>query len=425
MKKRIKLGIFIDGEFIPSYSGAANRFHYLSRYLQKTGEVDVTIFLGDRGWCDLELIAKENFKTIIFSTKDFYGNFELLTAYVKKEKIDVLQFDSIEQLLLQGLPLAKRLDIRLVLEAHYDFVSVGEKIGLSKKAIKEKVKLQKLIGKVVDGFICLSFEEKESFIKKLGIPEERLVVIPSGVDVHEISSDCFDPHSKTLVFLGNLFFGPNTEAVEAIAIKIFPKLESYGYSVLIGGDVPEEVRKKYERKNFRFTGPIPDLNTLFRGALFALAPIFHGPGMRIKILNYLAAGLPVITTSEGAKGFPNKNILIIEDNIEKYPDLILSKSADVRVLPAQAKVGSDYVRENLCWENIAKNVVGFYTKILEKQVVIRSTNDALPRDMKITEPAWLQEALFRGRFKGLAPKVTGVNAVVIIGGEVEPVKTSK
>ena len=57
MKKKIKLAVFVDGDFIPSYDGASNRFHYLSRYLSKQG-IDLTIFHGYRGWSNISLIKK-------------------------------------------------------------------------------------------------------------------------------------------------------------------------------------------------------------------------------------------------------------------------------------------------------------------------------------------------------------------------------
>jgi hypothetical protein len=53
LSKTKKVAIFVDGEFIPSFSGATNRFHYLSRALQKFTDTEVVIILCDRGWSDI------------------------------------------------------------------------------------------------------------------------------------------------------------------------------------------------------------------------------------------------------------------------------------------------------------------------------------------------------------------------------------
>ena len=81
--KKIRLGVFVDGDFIPSFDGAANRFHYLSRALLWAG-VEVVIFHGYRGWSDLKLIKKEKIKTYIFPIECYYNNLELIASIIKK-----------------------------------------------------------------------------------------------------------------------------------------------------------------------------------------------------------------------------------------------------------------------------------------------------------------------------------------------------
>src|SRR3989344_8315356 len=103
--RKIKIGIFIDGDFIPSYDGASNRFHYLSRHLALNG-ADVVVFHGYRGWSDIKLIRKEPFKTYVFPKQHYYSNLELIASLIKKESIDIIQFDNLEPVLLQGIRLS-------------------------------------------------------------------------------------------------------------------------------------------------------------------------------------------------------------------------------------------------------------------------------------------------------------------------------
>lgn len=147
MKKKIKVGIFVDGDFIPSYDGASNRFHYLSRYLALNG-IDIVIFHGYREWSDISLIRKEPFKTYIFPIKNYYNNLELIASLIRKESIDIIQFDNLEPILLQGIRLAELSGTKLVSEMLYvvrnlakDLVLINSEYPKLKKWKKRLVNL--------------------------------------------------------------------------------------------------------------------------------------------------------------------------------------------------------------------------------------------------------------------------------------------
>jgi hypothetical protein len=136
MKRKIKVGIFVDGDFIPSYDGASNRFHYLSRYLARNG-VEIIIFHGYREWSDISLIKKEPFKTYIFPIEHYYNNLELIASIIRKESIDIIQFDNLEPILLQGIRLAELTGVKLVSEMHYVVRNLAKKLGAGQSRIKE------------------------------------------------------------------------------------------------------------------------------------------------------------------------------------------------------------------------------------------------------------------------------------------------
>ena len=108
--KTKKVAIFVDGEFIPSFSGATDRFHYLSRALQKFTNTDVVIILCDRGWSDIGEIAREEFKTYLVNPA-LFKNVAFLAQILGKEKIDLVQFANLELAVEVGLPLAKNLNV--------------------------------------------------------------------------------------------------------------------------------------------------------------------------------------------------------------------------------------------------------------------------------------------------------------------------
>lgn len=118
--------------------------------------------------------------------------------------------------------------------------------------------------------------------------------------------------------------------------------------------------------------------------------------MRIKLLNYLAAGIPVVTTSTATDGFPQKQVLIIEDDYSKYADIILKQINEKEELKKLSGAGYDVIKESYDWNVIAKKAINVYQKILGQEFVGKASSGNI---LKTKEPVWLQEAITKDRFK--------------------------
>ena len=395
MKKKIRVGIFVDGDFIPSYDGASNRFHYLSRYLTENG-VEVVVFHGYRGWSDISLIKKEPFKTYIFPIKHYYDNLELIASLIIKESIDIIQFDNLEPILLQGVRLAELTGTKLVSEMHYVVRNLAKKLGADESRINEIQEIEEKVGKSIDRLISLSDQDKPFLEKYLGLKSDMISVIPSGVDCKELKYVGPNFDEKNIIFLGNLYFKPNEDAVRVMRNQIYPELRQYGFRFTIGGDCPPSLKKECAAPGFSFTGTIPDLNFLFKDATFALAPIDEGTGMRIKLLNYLAAGIPIITTGIATAGFSKKDYFLIEDDYSKYAAKIISLLKDKEALSQISKKGQSAIRKYYDWNIIAKQTIETYKKVLTTPKTKKLVS---AYKLKNKEPVWLQEAVAKNRFK--------------------------
>jgi glycosyltransferase involved in cell wall biosynthesis len=395
--KKIKLGIFIDGDFIPPFDGAANRFYYLSRSLQEIG-VEVVIFHGYRGWSSIELIKKEKFKTYVFPINSYYNNLELIASIIKKEKIDIIQFDNLEPIILQGIKLSYLTKTYLVSEMHYVVRSLARDLKASLSRIKTIKEMEEVVGRSIDHLICLSKDDKPSLVKNMKIDRSRISVMPSGVDTEDIKYWGPNFKRKTIIFLGNLFFEPNLEAAETIYRYIYPELKKYDFSFLIVGDCPKKVRMKYQNKDFKFTGTVKDLNQVFKNSTFALAPILGGTGLRIKILNYLAAGIPIIATNDSIFGLDNKKYIVIEDDFKKYPQIIIDLMNNKDRVIKLSQRGRAMMCNDFEWRNIAEKTELIYRKILKSPLKDkRRLLDNIP-ELKNKEPVWLEEAKKKKRF---------------------------
>lgn len=394
MNKRIKVAIFVDGIFIPSYSGAANRFHYLSRYLQKCTNIEVIVILCDRGWSNPELIKKEPFTTYLIHQKLFKDK-KILETILKKEEIDILQFSSLELIIELGIPLSEILNTHLIFESHYDDFEFSKSVKMNKKQLIQIKILQTKFSKYFDHVIALS--EEDNITKNLIIDEKRLSTITSGVNLQDFKTNCFNPKTKKILFFGNLFFHVNLESLKVIK-KIYKNLIKYGYEFIIAGDISEKDKNILKEYKFSITGKIDNLYKTFKNSSIALAPVLNGSGIRIKILNYLNAGIPVITTTQGARGFPRKELLIIEDNIDNYPYIIRNYlEHKIPYLDEISTIGRKYVRKHMSWEIISKKVSDIYHATIIKQKI--NKKDAISKIKKNQSPSWIKDVIRKKKFK--------------------------
>ena len=403
--------IFVDGEFIPSYSGATNRFHYLSDALQRYTNTEVVVVVSDRGWTDTKLIRKERFRTYLVRS-DLFKNIDFLFHLVNREQPQILQFANLELAVQLGIPLSVMGGQHLVYEAHYDDLEFAKSLGAPKKQLDSVRGLMHHFGIYFDKIISLS--KDDHLVKsRFGVSASRIAIVPSGIRLDDFPHSCFKATSKKIIFLGNYYYAVNLAALKLIRNSVYPKLSEKGYIFYIIGDIPSKIKKSLEKKNFVIVGKQSTLNTYFSNSLCALSPVAAGSGMRIKILDYLNAGLPVITTSQGSRGFLNRNLLMIEDDINKFSEIIelIARSTFTSRLLSEA--GRRFVRKHMSWSVVAQSMSEEYDKILHKRRVTKI--NALNRISQLTarDPAWLKEVIKKGRFQGAKPHLSKKSYIVL------------
>lgn len=416
MKKRIRVGIFIEGKFLPSYDGANNRFHYLSKFLQESGKVDVVIFHCHRGYTDTRLLRNEKFTTYLLSEENYYNNLELLAFLINKEKIEILQFNDIEPILYQGVKLSKMTGAKLVYEIHYNSAQLAKTLGEKKEIVEEITKSQKKVGENIDHAICLSIDDVKDSINNLMITKGMIDVVPSGVDIRENKYHTPNLSSKTVSFLGNLYFQPNEDAVRMLKTIVFPELKKHGYSFIIAGDCPKKLKEELGEDNFKFIGTVKNLNSLFKKSTICVAPIFEGTGMRIKFLNFMSGGIPIITTSIATNGFPDKSNFIIEDDVKKYADKIINL-VETKEIMKISKNSRKIIEDEYNWKKISEKVVDIYIKVLRKK-----TNKKTSAIKVLEKPAWLKELIKKGRYKTISELPCDFSFSKVKDGEIEEYK---
>lgn len=179
---------------------------------------------------------------------------------------------------------------------------------------------------VADHILCVSNRDREIFIKKYKLNSNKVSVIPSGCNININQKDInkekikfkykIDPSKIVIVFHGLYSHPPNEEAFQLIKNEIAPEFKDTAIFLTGGSNCPV-----YSEDNFISIGFIENLHEFFSIADIAIVPLRHGAGTKLKVFDYMAAGLPIVTTKKGIEGIEaenGKHVIITEDVNEEF-----------------------------------------------------------------------------------------------------------
>ena len=299
----------------------------------------------------------------------FYDPIFIQKAAHIMRKSDISQFEQQSTGILLAIT-AKTLKKHVVSDCHDVFQALRAKNTTALRKFLETF-LEKLFYKVTSKILVVSDSEKQLLLS-LGIGKDNITVIPNGVDTKTYTPSINNTtirqrygllNSRIVVFVGNLQYAPNQEAVHLISSQIAPKTEkavSNVKFVIVG----RQDRTKYA--NMHYLGVVDDVAAILTASDIAIAPLFHGSGTRLKILEYFSAGLPVISTTIGAEGLPVENgvNILIEDDIDKFTQKLIDCLNNKDAAMKMGKAARDIVVKKYDWNIIITHLNEVYTHLI-------------------------------------------------------------
>jgi glycosyltransferase involved in cell wall biosynthesis len=154
--------------------------------------------------------------------------------------------------------------------------------------------------------LCLTItpEDAERILKLA--PDASVAVSPAGVDLERYYPQLMSEEPGTLVFVGALDWLPNADAVRWFRTKVWPRVtqeEPTAQWIVVGKSPPADILHwPEEDRSIQVTGFVEDVRPYLHRASVVIVPLRSGGGMRLKILEAMAAGKTVVSTPVGAEG---------------------------------------------------------------------------------------------------------------------------
>jgi glycosyltransferase involved in cell wall biosynthesis len=186
-------------------------------------------------------------------------------------------------------------------------------------------------------------EAERRCLLEAGCDGSRLALLPNGVadaclDVEELSQP------GTLIYAGSITYGPNLDAVRYFLGDIFPRVRAarHGVTFTVTGSHDGVAIGRLVQDGVRFAGLVPDIRRAVARSAICVVPLRQGGGTRLKILEAMALGTPIVSTSKGAEGLDvrhDEHLLIADDaaTFARYVTELLDDPNRARALAANAR----------------------------------------------------------------------------------------
>ncbi len=326
-------------------------------------------------------------------TGDSYNISRFDTTLFHKTLADVLSRDNYDVIQLESLYMTPYLDTirkfsnaRIIYRSHNAEFMIWSRLAMTGgnmikirylRFLSERLrKYESEIIKKIDGLIALTPEDTELY-HKMGYTKD-IAILPIGLDTETYRVDDVTPGPLSVVHLGSMDWLPNIEGIGWFLEKVLPLLRQKEPGIkiyLAGKKMPQQFFDK-AGGGLVVDGAIDEIRSYLNGKQIMIVPLLSGGGMRVKIIEGLALGKTIISTSIGAEGiqYRDQKNLLIADTPESFCDAIIKCYRDREFAIRIGQEGRLLAEE--CYENrvLGKKISEFYDSVLSSMNSPREVN---------------------------------------------------
>ncbi len=295
------------------------------------------------------LVTSDSYNVSRYFSPDYDSELQYI---LKRKKFDIIHLESLFMTPYLGT-IRKNSKAKVVLRSHNLEHIIWERLANVEKKSAKRIYLKHLSSKLkqfekqvlneVDGIAAISFDDQKRYQNlECNIP---LITIPFGIDLGKYQ---FEKSSslKSISFchIGSMNWAPNIEGVNWFLDDILPLIENDEFEVHLAGREMPSYLMKIDDDRVKVHGIVNSANDFINGHQVMVVPLLSGSGMRIKIIEGMALGKAVITTTVGAEGIDavhGKNIIIANspkefataiDDFLKHPKKVFEIGKNARTL---------------------------------------------------------------------------------------------
>jgi glycosyltransferase involved in cell wall biosynthesis len=356
----------------PPNGGGKIRDAHLVRLLSEQAEVEILCIAGNQASDPSTLPAgvqlsqiqrKKNplYKRVLYPFRPYILNgYSAEVADALKSRFETGKALWVSRLAMaKYLPLARQLGYRTVLDEH------NVECDLQLSAVwASPSSWWKLPGayyfRRLEGYFCAladavtATSTKDALVLKRLSGKAEIEVIPNMIDIEDFSTrPAASRDFVQILFPGTLNYHPNEEGltwfIENVLLKLKQSLNKKIRIVVAGANPPPTLRDRIERASIALHVNPTSMAPLFEDSDIVFVPLLSGSGTRLKILEAMAAGKCVVSTSKGAEGLEleeGSEILLADDPVDFAEAIIhLAENPEIRksmATRAQLKIRSRY-----------------------------------------------------------------------------------
>lgn len=383
--------------FPPKDGGSIGIYNYTKEYSESGNEVTMLAMNTKKHFINLSDLPKNftNFADIhsvyidnsIKTTEAFFSFFKgecyILKRFISKEfekkLIEILEKNKFDIVHLDGLYVSPYTEIirqysnaKIVYRAHNVEYLIWERMAQNTFFGLKKIYFNTLAAQLKEyerqqlnkfDLVVAITHEDEAMIKQLGC-KAPIIVSPAGLELEKYEPDFSHTEFPSLFYIGGLDWMPNQEGllwflknIWAEVHKEFTQLKFY----IAGRNMPKWFGKlKYP--NVMIVGEVEDAMSFMNSKSIMLVPLLSGGGMRIKIIEGMAMGKAIISTSIGAEGIVHshwKNILIADKPYE-FVRYISQCVSDKLFCEKTGNAAMEFVKEKYDNKKVVKELIDYY-----------------------------------------------------------------
>lgn len=198
----------------------------------------------------------------------------------------------------------------------------------------------------------------------------EITILPNGID-----RSYFQPYSgvrqpDTLVFSGTMSFHANVAGSLTLVEQTMPRIWERRPDtrlIIVGSNPPARVRRLGDDPRIKVTGSVPDMRPYIAQSQVAVCPLPYATGIQNKILEAMALGTPVVTSSSGSAGLqavPGQDLLVADDP-EAFAASVLKLMDDQMLWNKLSERGQEYVTSYHNWDDTVEQLTSIYRHAID------------------------------------------------------------